>query len=80
MSFIKDYNVFLRSVDGTGVPLPLSKNGVEGNAFGMLAWSADSKVVVGFRIEPGESKEVYRVESSPPGGGRLGAQARLVPA
>jgi dipeptidyl aminopeptidase/acylaminoacyl peptidase len=69
VAFIKDSNVFLRPTDG-GDSIQLSKTGVEGNAFGMLSWSADSKALVGFRIEPAEAKDVYRVDSSPMGGGR----------
>ena len=68
VAFVKDFIVFLRPTDG-GEPVQLSKAGVEGNAFGMLAWSPDSKAVVGFRIEPGDAKEVHLVESSPQGGG-----------
>jgi dipeptidyl aminopeptidase/acylaminoacyl peptidase len=70
VAFIKDHNVFLRPTEAGADAVQLSKTGVEGNAFGMLWWSADSKAVVSFRTEPGESKEVYRVESSPAGGGR----------
>ncbi|HJZ92271.1 MAG TPA: prolyl oligopeptidase family serine peptidase [Gemmataceae bacterium] len=69
VAIVKDYNVFVRPTDG-GDAIQLSKTGVEGNAFGMLAWSADSKAVVAFRIEPAETKDVYRIESSPAGGGR----------
>jgi dipeptidyl aminopeptidase/acylaminoacyl peptidase len=75
---VKDYNVFIRPTDG-GDPIQLSKTGVEGNAFGMLSWSANSKAVVGFRIEPGDNKEVYLIESSPPGGGRARLSSRPYP-
>jgi dipeptidyl aminopeptidase/acylaminoacyl peptidase len=78
VAFVKDFNVFLRPTDG-GDYLQLSKAGVEGNAFGMLSWSRDSKAVVGFRIEPGDNKEVYLVESSPPGGGRARLSSRPYP-
>ena len=40
---------------------------------------ADSKIVVGFRIEPGENKEVHLVESSPSGGGRAKLTSRPYP-
>jgi dipeptidyl aminopeptidase/acylaminoacyl peptidase len=75
VAFVKDNNVFLRPTDG-GESVQLSKAGVEGNAFGMLSWSKDSKALVGFRIEPGDNKEVYLVESSPPGGGRAKLSSR----
>ena len=42
----------------------------------MLNWSPDSKTLVAFRIEPGESKEVHLVESSPRGGGRAVLHSR----
>jgi dipeptidyl aminopeptidase/acylaminoacyl peptidase len=75
---VKDYNVLIRPTEG-GEPIQLSKTGVEGNAFGMLSWSADSKAVVGFRVEPGDNKEVYLIESSPPGGGRARLSSRPYP-
>jgi dipeptidyl aminopeptidase/acylaminoacyl peptidase len=78
VAFVKDNNVFLRPTEG-GDPIQLSKTGAEGNAFGMLSWSADSKAVVGFRIEPGDNKEVYLVESSPAGGGRAKLSSRPYP-
>src|SRR5262245_55210651 len=42
----------------------------------MLAWSPDGKAVVGFRIEPGDAKEVHLIESSPAGGGRAKLTSR----
>ena len=67
-AFVKEHNVYVRSSDGQEVQL--SKDGVEGNAYGMLEWAPDSRTLVAFRIEPGERKEVYLIQSSPPGGGR----------
>lgn len=66
---VKDNNVFVRAKDN-GEDIQLSTDGVEGNAYGMILWSPDSKRVVAFRIEPGDDKEVYLIESSPAGGGR----------
>jgi dipeptidyl aminopeptidase/acylaminoacyl peptidase len=65
----KDHNVFLRPKDG-GDEIRLSADGTEGNAYDRLSWAADSKTLVAFRIEPGDEKEVYLIESSPSGGGR----------
>lgn len=76
-ALIKDANVYLRSGDGPEVQL--STDGKEGNAYGMLSWSPDSAHVVAFRIEPGERKEVYLVESSPKGGGRAVIKSRPYP-
>ena len=76
-ALIKDNNVFVR--DALGKEVQLSKDGTAGNAYGMLEWSPDSKTLVGFRIEPGDNKEVYLVQSSPPGGGRAKLQSRPYP-
>src|SRR5262245_3280697 len=78
VALVKDHNVFVRPTDG-GEPVQLSKTGVEGSAFGMLSWSPDSKALVGFRIEPGDNKEVYLIESSPAGGGRAKLSSRPYP-
>lgn len=75
VAFVKDHNVFLRPIDG-GEPVQLGKAGIEGNAFGFLNWSRDSWAVIGFRVEPGEAKEVHLVESSPQGGGRARLTSR----
>src|SRR5205814_7455919 len=68
-ALIKDHNVFIRSEDG-GQEIALSTDGKQGFEYGRLEWSPDSSLLVAFGIEPGERKEVYRVESSPRGGGR----------
>jgi dipeptidyl aminopeptidase/acylaminoacyl peptidase len=62
-AFIKDYNLYLRDSDNKETQL--SQNGVQGNAYGMLSWSPDSKSVLFYRIEPGAIKQVYLIESSP---------------
>ena len=64
---------FVRA-EGKSEEIPLSKDGKEGLAYGRLSWSPDSKTLVAFRIEPGERKEVYLIQSSPPGGGRAKLQ------
>ncbi len=68
-ALVKDYNVFVCAKEG-GEEIPLSTDGVEGNAYGRLSWSPDSRTLVAFRIEPGDGKEVYLIESSPAEGGR----------
>jgi len=73
-AFVKDQNVYLRSEGGD--ELPLSEDGKEGNAYGRLEWSPDSKTLIAWRIEPGERKEVYLIRSSPPGGGRAQFESR----
>jgi len=68
-AFVKDRNVVLRS-EPNGPEVQVSQDGQEGNAYGRLEWSPASTTLVAWRIEPGERKEVYRIRSSPPGGGR----------
>jgi dipeptidyl aminopeptidase/acylaminoacyl peptidase len=67
-AFVKDFNIYLKDTDGNDIQL--TKDGKEGLAYGRLSWSPDSKSLVSFRIEAGDRKEVYLIESSPPGGGR----------
>lgn len=74
-ALIKDHNVVIRSRDDEK-EIRLSEDGKEGLAYGRLAWAPDSKTLVAFRIEPGERKEVYLVESSPRGGGRAKMSSR----
>jgi hypothetical protein len=71
----KDHNVFIRPKNG-GEDIQLSTDGVEGNAYGRLSWAPDSRTLVAFRIEPGDGKEVYLIESSPAGGGRAKFSSR----
>jgi len=74
-AFVKDNNVFI-SPEDDGEEIQLSTDGVEGNAYGMLSWAPDSQALVAFRIEPGDKKEVYLIESSPAGGGRAKLHSR----
>jgi dienelactone hydrolase len=68
-ALVKDHNVFVRG-KADDREVQLSRDGVEGNAYGMLSWAPDSKTLVAWRIEPGDGKEVYLIESSPADGGR----------
>src|SRR5581483_5733475 len=72
---VKDANVFIRSPDD-GKEFQLSQDGKEGFAYGRLQWAPDSRTLVAFRIEPGDQKEVYLIESSPKEGGRAKLQTR----
>jgi dipeptidyl aminopeptidase/acylaminoacyl peptidase len=74
-AFVKDYNVFVRAGEA-GKESQLSRDGVEGNAYARLEWSPDSESLVAWRIEPGDRKEVYLIQSSPPGGGRAVLKSR----
>ncbi len=68
-AFTRENNVFLRETEG-GKEIQLSRDGEAGQHYEMLAWTPDSKTLVAFRVQPGEQKEVFRIESSPPEGGR----------
>jgi dipeptidyl aminopeptidase/acylaminoacyl peptidase len=76
-AFIKDNNVHIRDADGKVVRL--SDDGKDGQSYGLLSWASDSKTLVAFRIEPGDKKEVYLIESSPRDGGRAKMRSRPYP-
>jgi dipeptidyl aminopeptidase/acylaminoacyl peptidase len=77
-AFVRDNNVFVRAQPESPdqEPIQLSQDGQEDNAYGRLEWSADSKELVAWRIEPGERKDVYLIRSSPSGGGRAQLETR----
>ncbi len=74
-AFVKDHNVFLRMTDSEE-EIQLSTDGADGNAYNLLSWAPDSQTLVAFRIEPGDNKEVYLIESSPAEGGRAKLHTR----
>jgi dipeptidyl aminopeptidase/acylaminoacyl peptidase/uncharacterized protein (DUF885 family) len=75
VALLKDHNVFIRR-DGESAETRLSADGKAGLEYGRLSWAPDSQTLVAFRIEPGERKEVYLLQSSPPGGGRARLRSR----
>ena len=72
---VKAHNVTIRR-EGKPDEIRLSTDGKEGLAYGRLSWAPDSKTLVAFRVEPGDAKEVFLIQSSPPGGGRARMQKR----
>jgi len=78
VAFLKDHDVYARS-EPDGKEVRLSEDGKAGLSYSRLAWSPDSQSLVAFRVEPGDDKEVYLVQSSPPGGGRAKLQTRPYP-
>ncbi|MBI3461751.1 MAG: prolyl oligopeptidase family serine peptidase [Planctomycetes bacterium] len=74
-ALVRDFNAYVRSEED-GKEIQLTHDGKEGLAYDLLQWSPDSQTLVAFRVQPGEHKEVYLVESSPRGGGRAKLQAR----
>ncbi len=77
-AFVKDHNVYLRR-EGEPLETKLTEDGKEGMAYDRLSWSPDSSRVVAWRVEPGDRKEVYLIQSSPPGGGRAKLQTHRYP-
>jgi hypothetical protein len=75
MAFVKDNNLFIRLKDSDET-IQLSTDGTEGNAYDRFSWAPDSGILVAFRVEPGDNKEVYLIESSPEGGGRAKFRSR----
>jgi len=68
-AFFKDDNLYVRS-EGDKKEYALTQDGEKGNGYNRFEWSPDSQALVAWRVEPGERKEVYLIQSSPPGGGR----------
>ncbi len=75
---VKDHNLTIRHPGKTD-ETRLSSDGTEKLSYGRLSWAPDSRTLVAFRIEPGDDKEVYLIQSSPPGGGRAKLQKRALP-
>jgi dipeptidyl aminopeptidase/acylaminoacyl peptidase len=60
-------NVYVRSLQN-GTVIPFTKDGdTSGNHYGALAWSPDSKYLVGYHIHPVEDSAVYYVLTGVPG-------------
>ena len=68
-AFVKDDNVYIRSKDDD-TEIQLSQDGSSTNSYRMPQWAPDSESIIAWRCEPGDHKEVYLIETSPPGGGR----------
>ncbi|HWW02399.1 MAG TPA: prolyl oligopeptidase family serine peptidase [Candidatus Acidoferrum sp.] len=68
-ALVKEHNIYLHSEED-GEEHQLSQDGEEGKSYARIGWAPDSQAFVAWRVEPGERKEVYLIESSPKGGGR----------
>ena len=66
VAFIQDNNVFIKPVTG-GNAVQYTRDGSNAHPYGSLAWSPDSKCVIGYHITPVEDSSVYYVLSSVPG-------------
>jgi dipeptidyl aminopeptidase/acylaminoacyl peptidase len=63
LAFIKENNVFVRPVNG-GEAIQFTKDGTKEKPYGSLAWSPDSKYIVGYHITPVVDLPVHYVLSS----------------
>lgn len=68
-AFLREHNVFVRT-EADGKEKALTQDGKPDRGYGRLEWAPDSQGLIGWRMEQGDRKEVYLVQSSPPGGGR----------
>lgn len=64
LAFIRDYNLFVRSVE-TAEEYRLSRDGTEDNYYERIAWSPDSKKIAVFQFKRGLESTVHLIESSP---------------
>jgi dipeptidyl aminopeptidase/acylaminoacyl peptidase len=65
---LRDGNIFVRSK--AAAEKQLTADGHRGCAYDRFFWSPDGRTIVAFRVEPGDHKVIYRLESSPRGTGR----------
>ena len=74
-AYIRDNNVYMREGEN-GTEIQLSTDGTEDNSYQRLEWAPDSQSFIAWRVEPGDNKEVYLIQSSPPDGGRAVLRTR----
>ncbi len=63
VAYIKDNNIFIKPNNG-GEAVQYTNDGSNAHPYGSLAWSPDSKFVIGYHIIPVEDSAVYYVLSS----------------
>lgn len=80
VAFIRDNNVYIKKV-GEDTATQYTFDGSNNYLYGSLAWSPDSRYVVGYHIKPVTDSSVYYVLSSVPGTtrGQLRSQAYKQP-
>jgi dipeptidyl aminopeptidase/acylaminoacyl peptidase len=72
---VRNYNLYLRALPD-GAEEQITHDGKEGDAYGRLQWSPDSKTLTTWQTVPGDEKLVYLIQSSPAGGGRATLRSR----
>lgn len=65
-SYIKDNNIFIQPVDDSTAAVQYTNDGSNVHPYGSMAWSPDSKYVIGYRITPVKDSNIYYVLSSVP--------------
>lgn len=73
---IEAHNIVL--TDAQGEKKTFSTDGTEAFAYDRVFWSPDSSAIVAFRVERGDHKPVYRLESSPRNGAKGGGVGRSI--
>jgi len=64
-AFVKDYNLYVRTIENDE-EIALSSEGTEENAYSeRVYWSPDSRKLVSLRVQKGEDRKIYLIESSP---------------
>jgi dipeptidyl aminopeptidase/acylaminoacyl peptidase len=66
---VSNYNLYFRALPD-GQEEQITQDGKEGDGYGRLQWSPDSKTLTAWQTVPGERKLVYLIQSSPAGAGR----------
>jgi len=74
---IKDHNLWLKDQEGN--EYPLTCDGCPTNYYSHFVWAPGFTHIVAWRLEPGDTNEVYLIQSSPPGGGRAKLERRPYP-
>jgi dipeptidyl aminopeptidase/acylaminoacyl peptidase len=70
-ALVRDGNVFVRDGgDENAKEFQLTQGGTSEIGYERPEWAPDSQTLVTMRVEPGERKEVFLIESSPRDGGR----------
>ncbi|HEX5152468.1 MAG TPA: DPP IV N-terminal domain-containing protein [Parafilimonas sp.] len=64
--YIKNNNVFIQPVNDSAAAIQYTNDGSEEHLYGSLAWSPDSKYVIGYHIRPVKDSNIYYVLSSVP--------------
>ncbi|MCX6344573.1 MAG: prolyl oligopeptidase family serine peptidase [Armatimonadetes bacterium] len=60
---IKNFNIYLKSPDGT--EKQLTTDGDAKNEYAKLSWSPDNKTLAAWRTQPGDNLPIYTIESAP---------------